>query len=78
MPGLQLKLLAVIADVGMEVIMDAAFSFLISIGIVAFGVWIVASSIAAVSPLGWTVMGLLAAIVGSISLYQAIHDVKIA
>jgi hypothetical protein len=62
----------------MEVIMDAAFSFLISIGIIAFGIWIVASSIAAGSPLAWTLMGLLAVIVGSISLYQATRDLKIA
>jgi hypothetical protein len=61
----------------MEVIMDAAFSFLISIGIIAFGVWIVASSIAAVS-LAWALMGLLTVIVGSISLYQATRDLKIA
>jgi hypothetical protein len=70
--------LAVLSDVGMEVIMDAAFSFLISIGIIAFGVWIIASSIAAVSPLAWELMGLLTAIVGSISLYQATRDLKIA
>jgi hypothetical protein len=62
----------------MEVIMDAAFSFLISIGIIAFGVWIVAGAIAAGSPLAWALMGLLTAIVGSISLYQATRDLKIA
>jgi putative Mn2+ efflux pump MntP len=62
----------------MEVIMDAAFSFLISIGIIAFGIWIGASSIAAGSPLAWTLMGLLTVIVGSISLYQATRDLKIA
>jgi hypothetical protein len=61
-----------------EVIMDAAFSFLISVGIIAFGIWIVAGTIAAGSPLAWTLMGLLTVIVGSISLYQAIGDVKIA
>lgn len=58
--------------------MDAAFSFLISVGIIAFGIWIVAGAIAADSPLAWTLMGLLTVIVGSISLYQAIGDVKIA
>jgi hypothetical protein len=42
------------------------------------GIWIVAGSIAAGSPLGWTLMGLLAVIVGSISLYEAVRDVKIA
>jgi hypothetical protein len=62
----------------MEAIMDAAFSFLISIGIIAFGVWIFASSIAAVSPLAWTLMRLLTAIVGLIGLYQATRDLKIA
>ena len=58
--------------------MNAAFSFLISIGIIAFGVWIVANAIAAVSPLAWPLMGLLTVIVGSISLYQATRDLKIA
>ena len=58
--------------------MDAAFSFLISVGIIAFGIWIVAGTIAAGSALAWTLMGLLTVIVGSISLYQAIRDVKIA
>jgi len=70
--------LAVLSDVGMKVIMNAAFSFLISIGIIAFGVWIVASSITAVSPLAWPLMGLLTVIVGSISLYEATRDLKIA
>ena len=60
--------------------MDAAFSFLISVGIIAFGIWIVAGAgtIAAGSPLAWALMGLLTVIVGSISLYQATRDVKIA
>jgi hypothetical protein len=61
-----------------EVIMDAAFSFLISVGIIAFGIWIVAGTIAAGSPLAWALMGLLTAIVGSVSLYQATRDLKIA
>jgi hypothetical protein len=51
---------------------------LISIGIIAFGVWIVAGAIAAGSPLAWALMGILTAIVGSISLYQATRDLKIA
>ncbi len=50
--------------------MDAAFSFLISAGIIAFGIWIVAGTIAAGSPLAWTLMGLLTVIVGSISLIK--------
>jgi hypothetical protein len=62
----------------MEVNMDTTFSFLISVGIIAFGIWIVAGTIAAGSHLAWTLMGLLTLIVGSISLYQAIRDGKIA
>jgi hypothetical protein len=62
----------------MEVIMNAAFSFSISVGILALGVWNVAGTIAAGSPLGWTLLGLLSVIVGSISLYEAIREVKIA
>jgi hypothetical protein len=58
--------------------MDAAFSFLIPVGIIAFGIWIVAGTIAAGSPLAWTLIGLVPAIVGSISLYQGIGDLKIA
>jgi hypothetical protein len=54
--------LAVLSDVGMEVIMNAAFSFLISVGIIAFGLWITAGTIAAGSPLAWTLMGLLTAL----------------
>jgi hypothetical protein len=51
--------------------MDTVVSYLISVGIIAFGVWIVAGTIAAGSPLAWTLMGLLPVIVDSISLYQA-------
>jgi hypothetical protein len=63
---------------GTEANMNAVFSFLISIGIIAFGIWIVAGTLAAGTPMAWTLMGLLAVIVGSISLYQAVHDIKIA
>ena len=70
--------LAVVSGVGMEANMNAAFSFLISVGIIAFGIWIVAGTIAAGSPLAWALMGLLTVIVGSISLYQATRDVKTA
>ena len=58
--------------------MNAAFSFLISIGIIAFGIWIAAVTIGGSSPLAWALMGLLTVIVGSISLYQSIRDLKIA
>ena len=57
--------------------MDAAFSFLISIGIIAFGIWIAAGTIAAGLPLAWALMGLLTVIAGSISLYEATRDLKI-
>ena len=53
--------------------MDAAFSFLISMGIIAFGIWIVDGT-----PLAWAFMGLLTVIVGSISLYQPTRDFRIA
>jgi uncharacterized membrane protein YjjP (DUF1212 family) len=62
----------------MEANMNAAFSFQISIGIIAFGIWTAAGTIGGSSPLAWALMGLLTAIVGSISLYQAIRDLKIA
>jgi hypothetical protein len=58
--------------------MDTVFSFLISVGIAAFGVWVVAGTIAAGSPLAWTFMGLLAVIVGLISLYGSVRDAKTA
>jgi hypothetical protein len=51
--------------------MNAAFSFPISIGIIAFGIWIAASTIGGSSPLSWPLMGLLTVIVGSVSLYQS-------
>ena len=56
--------------------MDTVFSFLISVGITAFGVWVVAGTIAAGSPLAWTFMGLLAVIVGLISLYGSVREAK--
>jgi hypothetical protein len=58
----------------MEANMNAAFSFPISIGIIAFGIWIAAGTIGGSSPLSWALMGLLTVIVGSISLYQAIRE----
>ena len=56
--------------------MNAAFSFPISMGIIAFGIWIAAGTIGGSSPLSWALTGLLAVIVGSISLCQAIRDLK--
>ena len=58
--------------------MNDAFSFSISIGIIAFGIWIAAGTIGAGSPLAWMLIGLLPVIVGTISLYLAIREVKVA
>jgi hypothetical protein len=49
--------------------MDTALSFLISVGIIAFGVWVVAMTIDESWSLAWSLMGMLAVIVGLISLY---------
>ena len=57
--------------------MDRALSLLISAGIAAFGVWIIGYTMASGSPLGWTLMGLLSLILGSISLYQAIGEARL-
>jgi hypothetical protein len=57
-------------------IMDTVLSLLISVGIIAFGVWIVAGTLAAGSPLAWTLMGLLTVIVGLISLYGSVREAK--
>jgi hypothetical protein len=54
--------------------MDTLFSLLISVVIIAFGVWVVAVTIAAGWPLAWPLMGMLAVIVGLISLYGSIRD----
>ena len=56
--------------------MNDAFS--ISIGIIAFGIWIAAGTIGAGSPLAWMLIGLLPVIVGTISLYLAIREVRVA
>jgi hypothetical protein len=45
-------------------------SFLISAGIIAFGVWVVVATAAAGLPLACTLLGLLPIIVGSLSLIE--------
>jgi hypothetical protein len=62
----------------LEVIMNDAFSFSISIGIIAFGIWIAAGAIGAGSPLAWVLIGLLPVIVGTISLCLAVREVRVA
>ena len=56
--------------------MDTVLSLLVSVGIIAFGVWIVAGTLAAGSPLAWTLMGLLTVIVGLISLYGSVREAR--
>jgi hypothetical protein len=58
--------------------MDATLSFLISAGIMAFGVWIVVGTAIAGSPMAWTFAGLVPMVVASISLYQVVSGVKSA
>jgi hypothetical protein len=57
--------------------MDTALSYLISAGIIAFGVWIVVGTVTAGSPMAWTFMGLVPMVVGSLSLYQVVSERQI-
>jgi hypothetical protein len=56
--------------------MDMVLSFLISAGIIAFGVWVVVGMITAGWPLAWTIMGLLAILVGVLSLFGSVRDTR--
>ena len=58
--------------------MNAVLSFLISAGIIAFGLWIIISAIKAGWPLGFTLMGILPVVIGSISFYGAICEARLA
>jgi uncharacterized membrane protein SpoIIM required for sporulation len=58
-------------------LMNAVLSFLISAGIIAFGLWTITYSIEAGSPIGFTLMGILPVAIGSISLYGAICEAKL-
>jgi hypothetical protein len=58
--------------------MNAVVSFLISAGIIAFGLWIITYAIEAGSPLGFTLMGILPIAIGSISFYGTIREVRLA
>src|SRR5580692_12828030 len=49
---------------------DRALAYLISAGIVSFGVWIIVHAVKSGSPLAWTLLGILPILVGLISLYQ--------
>jgi hypothetical protein len=52
-----------------EPIMDTVLSLLISAGIIAFGICVVAAG----SLLGWTLMGIISVAVGLISLFSEIR-----
>ena len=58
--------------------MDKALSFLISLGIAAFGIWIIADTMGSGSSSVWTPLGILPVIVGLISLYQEIRSAQLA
>jgi hypothetical protein len=58
--------------------MNDACSLSISVGIIAFGIWIAVGAIGVGAHLAWMLMGLLPIIVGTISLYLAIREVKVA
>jgi hypothetical protein len=58
--------------------MNAVLSFLISAGIMVFGLWIITCSIEAGWPIGFTLMGILPVAIGSISFYGAICEAKLA
>jgi hypothetical protein len=57
--------------------LDVVLSFLISAGIIVFGVWVVVGTITAGWPLAWTIVGLLAILVGVLSLYGSVQDARI-
>ena len=50
--------------------MEAAVAYLISVGITACGIWVVAGTLAAGSPLAWTLAGLATITIGSFSLFE--------
>ena len=58
--------------------MNAVLSFLISAGIIIFGLWIITYANEAGSPLGITLMGILPVAIGSISFYGTIREVRLA
>jgi len=58
--------------------MNAVLSFVISAGIIAFSLWTITYSIEAGSPIGFPLMGILPVAIGSISLYGAICEAKLA
>ncbi len=58
--------------------MNTVLSFLISAGIVAFGLWTMICSIEAGAPLGFVFLGILPIAIGAISFYGAICEARLA
>jgi hypothetical protein len=58
--------------------MNSILSFLISAAIIAFGLWMLTYAIEAGLPVGFPLMGILPAAIGSISFYGAICETKLA
>jgi hypothetical protein len=56
--------------------METAVAYLISVGITACGIWVVAGTIAAGSPLAWTLAGLATVTVGSLSFFDQLKPVS--
>jgi hypothetical protein len=57
--------------------MNIVLSFLISAGIIAFGLWALAGSIEAGSCVGITLMSMLPVAIGSISFYSACCEARL-
>ena len=49
--------------------METGAAYLISVGITAFGIWVVAGAITAGSPLAWAFAGLVTVAIGSFSFF---------
>jgi hypothetical protein len=56
----------------LETVTETALAYLISVGIAAYGIWIVAGTLSAGSPLPWTLAGLATVTIGSLSLFEQI------
>src|SRR6266403_2830655 len=56
--------------------MDKVVSLLISVGIITFGAWVAAATIAKGWPLVWTLMALFPLLTGFISLYGSIKGTE--
>jgi hypothetical protein len=59
--------------------MDTLFSYLISLGLIAFGIWIVAAAARATSGslLLWTIIALMPVVVGLLSLFGEMRSDKV-